>query len=190
MKLRIITQPIVEPITLAEAKAHCRIDFIEDDELISGLISAARNYVEERTRRTLPLTTWELALDEVKGDIEIPRPPLVSINSITFEDSSGVVVTIPTADYVVDDISEPAIVRHKKNWGKGWGFNNGAVINAIRVNFTAGYTLIPKTLKQAILMLIAHYYENREPTAEGRNSGQIPHAVDALISLSRVYRQV
>jgi len=85
--------PASEPITLTEAKAHLRVetDFTEDDTIIGTFISAARESCEARTGRQLVTATYALRLGGFPcGDsIELPKPPLVSVTSITYVDTDG-----------------------------------------------------------------------------------------------------
>jgi uncharacterized phiE125 gp8 family phage protein len=63
MDYKIITQPTTDQVLLAEAKLHCRVDGAEEDSLISELISGAREYCEEYTRRAFAVATFEAYLD-------------------------------------------------------------------------------------------------------------------------------
>ncbi len=92
MSLFLVTAPTVEPISLTEAKLHCKIDVTADDALIQGAIRAAREYAETATRRALCQQTWDLKLDGFPCDdepIELPLPPVQSITSITYVDQAG-----------------------------------------------------------------------------------------------------
>lgn len=78
--------PAEEPVSLTEAKAHCNIesDFVEDDDAIEAFIAAARESCEARTGRQLVSATYVLRLSGFPcvDVIELPRPPLVSVNSV------------------------------------------------------------------------------------------------------------
>src|SRR3974377_2319928 len=63
MRLDLITPPAVEPVTLAEAKQHARVEYPDDDALITGMIVAARRMAETRLRSALITQTWNLYLD-------------------------------------------------------------------------------------------------------------------------------
>src|SRR5947199_210729 len=62
--LRLITPPSIEPVTLAEAKAHLRLEISDDDALVSDLIGTARELIEEEVARSLITTAWGLTLDQ------------------------------------------------------------------------------------------------------------------------------
>jgi len=96
MRLKLITAPDIEPVTLDEAKNHLKIDSSEDNSLISALIVTARQLAEKETNRAFITQTWEMYLDEVGNEIEIPKPPLQSIVSIK---------TISTVESYVDETS-------------------------------------------------------------------------------------
>ncbi len=60
----LVTAPIEEPVSLAEAKLHLRVDYSNDDLLIAALITAARQHAENDTRRALVTQTWRQVLDQ------------------------------------------------------------------------------------------------------------------------------
>ncbi len=108
----------LEPITLAWAKAHLRYTASTEDVLITSYLAAAREYFEDQTRRQCVDAVWEYALDTVPDErvLEIPRPPLASVVSVTYDDAAGVAHTFDAANYVVypsfvvpEDASDPAI---------------------------------------------------------------------------------
>jgi uncharacterized phiE125 gp8 family phage protein len=70
------TPPAVEPVTAAEAKAHCRVDTTVDDAYIATLITASRQWCEEYLDRSLVNTQWTLRLDAFPYEIPLPRPPM------------------------------------------------------------------------------------------------------------------
>ena len=88
-----ITEPAIEPVSLAEAKSHLRVDqdFTDDDLYIQSLISAARHHIEAVSDRTLIRCQWQIKLDQFPSwDIELPRPPIAPDNvSVTFVPSQS-----------------------------------------------------------------------------------------------------
>lgn len=68
---------ILEPVTLAEAKAQCRVEFDTDDQLISGYITAARQYVEKFLNKPLVQEATELPeeIPDVPSEDESDNTP-------------------------------------------------------------------------------------------------------------------
>ena len=205
--LRRIIAPTVEPITVATAKAHCRVDLSNDDDLFGLYISAAREYAEKRLNRALISQTWQLSLDtfpwggyragpgtrnayKFSNDywsagmsILLPRPPLIQVTSITYLDQTGTRQTLDPTQYIVDPASEPA--RIVPFVGTYWPYLQAYQPSGVQVTYTAGYgagpSSVPADIQLALLMLVGHYYENREATSQGLPVTNIPLAVDALL---------
>jgi hypothetical protein len=202
--------PTAEPLTLAEAKLHARQDFDDDDTLFTALIVAARNWAETYTGRQLVTATWRLSTDQFPyfegsggrglaftaglpgyspfaayasyGAIRLPRPPLQSVTSIVYDDTTGTPQTLDPTLYRVDADSEPA--RITPAYGEIWPTAR-AQTNAVRVTYTAGHgnaAAVPQAIKQALLLMIGHWYVNREAVAaEGVQAVPLPLAVNSLL---------
>ena len=189
MALILITPPTIEPVTLNEAKLALRVDIDDDDTLIEFYISAARSWVEEvcRPRLALITQTWKYVADEFPSSdtLELLVYPLISVTAVTYTDENGVTTTIPSANYVVDAISEPGRIRLKST--ASWPSATLQVVNGFAVTFTAGFGAAPAAvrpeLRQVIQLLVAHQYENREPIiATGAMPKSLEFSVMALLS--------
>ena len=187
MALILITAPTVEPVSLAEAKAHLRIDIDDDDTLIGGLITAARSHLEGIARPKLAMITqtWDYIADSFpQGDTFEMRPyPLQSITSIKYTNSAGVEATFSSANYQVDASSQPGRLRLKT--AASWPAVTLREMNGLAIRFVAGYgaagSAVPIQLRQAVLLLVGHWYENREPVlTTGMMVAPLPMTVDAL----------
>lgn len=198
MALTVVTEPAVEPVSLDEAKCHLRVTVTEDDVLIEGLMRAAREQIELECSRALIKQTLELALDAFPHcnwllsptwAIAIPRPPLISVTSITYTDVDGNAQILATSEYTVDTRREPAVIVPA--WGKAWP-STREVPNAVVVRYVAGYgddpALVPEALKLAAKMLIGHWYDNRESVVigQGLTPATVPMAVDRLLMPHRI----
>ncbi|MBC7193870.1 head-tail connector protein [Marinobacter sp.] len=177
-------------MSLQEAKAHLRVDIADDDGLIAALITAAREYCEAFQRRAYVTQAWEFTLDAWPNDNEIrlPRPPLQSVTAITYRDSAGTEYTMPTTDYLVDIKSEPG--RIVLAYGKVWPSLTLYPAGAISIRYVAGYgdaAAVPQRVKQAMLLLIGHWYEHREGVITGTITKAIEFAVEALLWQDRVW---
>lgn len=195
MSLTIVTPPAEEPVTLTEAKNHLRVDLTDDDSLISALIVAAREHAEAITRRAFITQTLKLSLDAFpanNGPIYVPMPPLQSVNSLKYFDTDGMEQTLTEGtDFLVDNESEPGRITPAPD--TGWPVTQNRP-NAVSVEFVAGFgdaSKVPQGIKQAILLMVGHWYENREAvTMQGNNAGELPMAVDSLLMMHRIWRFV
>lgn len=180
MNLKLVTAPAAEPVTATEAKTHCRITGTDQDSVITILISAAREMAEAITRRALITQTWDMYLDRFERVIDVPLPPLQSVTSVTYTDTAGDSQTAASSLYDVDLAGNRIILKDDQVWPDTLIHENSVI-----VRFVAGYgaagTAIPQPIKQAILMLIGHFYENREVSAPIQIT-QVPMAADWLLS--------
>lgn len=199
MGLTLVTSPSADPISLIEAKAHCRVEIDDDDGLLAGYILAARQHLEMETRRSFLTQTWDLTIDDEwpvhrkagvnRSRIVIPRSPLQSVTSVTYVDLSGNTQTLATSQYRVAkadtdewflepayDVVWPSVRR---------------VSAAVTVRFIAGYGSnpgdMPEPIRQAMLLLVGHWYENREAVNVGNIVNEMPLAVDSLVFPFRLF---
>lgn len=178
LTINVVTPPATEPLTLAEAKAHLRVDGTDEDTLITALIIAARESIETWSRRQLLTATLKLSLDEFPcgdGVIRIPRPPLQSVSSIQYVDTAGDLQTLAAERYQVDALGQPG--RVAPAYGTHWPATRDQ-LNAVHVTFVAGYTSPPQTSKHLARLLVGHFYANREAVDSGLE--EMPLGVKAL----------
>jgi len=158
-----VSGPAVEPITLAEMKAYLRVDDDDSaqDDLISGLIKAARLMIEAASRRILIEQSWRVVLDRLPRDrvMLLPLSPLIAVDAIRITDASGTATELPGGSFEADGLSDPPriIVKDAPEPGKS---RNGISI-ALRAGFGTTPEAVPATLKLAIRILVAHWFENR-----------------------------
>lgn len=181
MSLLLVTPPASEPVSRDEAKLHLRVDHLDEDTLIDTLIASARLYVELRMRRVLVTQGWRLFLDAwpSSGTTEVPLRPLASVDGVVVYDGEGTPVTVPAADYLVDLVSDPPRIVLRGNRPRP-----GLAVNGIEIDLTAGYggpADVPAPIRAAILQLVAHWYERREPVAFGGQPSSVPETLDGLL---------
>ena len=185
------TAPTSEPITTAEAKSHLRVDISDDDTLIDSLVAAARQAFEEINGRSLFSTTWKLILDGwPSGEtIMLPRPPLQSVTSIAYTDTDGNTTVWDSANYVVETNRTPGRVYLAYN--VTWPTASLRPASPITITYVSGWATtaaIPQRYKQAILLLVGHWYENREAIVNtGAMPKALPLAYESLAMMDRVY---
>lgn len=198
----------LEPVTLAEAKLHMRVDYPEDDSLIASLITAARLRAEVLLRQTLLLTTYDLYLDAFPcggggyyyrtirqmgpgpgwlptgggGIIPLAMGPVNSVTSVKYVDISGTLQTLSAATYTVS-IGPRARVQSLP--GSAFPIPRDT-LDAVVIRYTAGAATaaaIPETVKAAMKLMVGHWYEHREEVSDTQ-IWSVPNAVDALLSAS------
>ena len=162
-----ISGPAVEPITLAEMKAYLRVDdddFAQDD-LIAGLIRAARLMVEAASRRILIEQSWRVVLDRwpAGGTILLPIAPLIAVDGITVTDEAGNLSDVPASAFEADGISDPPRIAVAGAPEPGKPCNGISI--ALRAGYGSSPEAVPATLKLAIRILVAHWFENRGDVA-------------------------
>jgi uncharacterized phiE125 gp8 family phage protein len=165
-----ITQPTTEPITLAEAQLHLRLDTEgsppshPDDELVETLISASRETIESHTGQTLAPCEFVMEGKVVSSELNLKTYPVTSIASVTYEDSDGAIITVDPVEYKVSNFERPSRLV----------FKSVDAEKLLTVNFTAGFTdgqspnsyPMPDLFKAATKIMVANLYENRESTSE------------------------
>ena len=184
--LKRAAQPVVEPVSLSDAKAHLRVDTESDDDQILALITAAREWCENYTQRTFVHTQWTMTFDTFPWEIELPRPPVAvasgnTATTITYAMEGGGTATLATSEYRVDRTSEPGVIRtvYAGTWP-----SHLLDRNSISVTWWGGYgedgTKVPKVVRSAILMLVAYWYERRL-AADQVAATAVPFGVSSML---------
>lgn len=191
MALVMTSGPALEPISLAETKAHLRVDGTVEDPLIQSLIITSRLHVEAALDIALVSQSWLWTLDRWprRRTIALPLRPVIAIDAIRVIDEHDVATTLPTTSYILDGVGRPARIA----WRDGTvPPTPGRAINGIEVAFTAGYgpaaADVPAPIRQALLLLVAHWYEHREPIEIGSSATAIPQTVSDLLMPHRGVR--
>lgn len=181
-----------EPVTLEEARTHIRgyTGITTEDDLLQSLITAARVYCETITNRVLLTQTWDMVLDAFPpGIMELPKPPLISVESVKHIDNNGTEQTLAPSAYKVDAVTDPG--RIAPAYGTVWPVTRSEP-NAVTIRFIAGYgelaATVPMPIRQAMLLMIGHLFENREAVQAEGNFYRLPLGPEALLSPYRVLR--
>lgn len=231
--LKLVSGPDKEPITLADAKSHLHVTATFDDSYINLLISCARQYVENVMRRALVSQEWRLSLKNWPGrdflgsqglatnpnqfdannHIKIPLPPLLSVTSINYIDTSGNLYTMPIGGYVPPVEGEPSNLALPGGYNVFTDFEPGRIYlpfseiwptvillpgAPIQITFVAGFEDLDELKNSfegytatihAMKMLIGFLYEHRIPPTEVRK-GSVPaglaYVVEEMLEPYRV----
>lgn len=168
-------------LTLDEVKKHVEVEgTTAHDTQLTRLIAQATDFVEGPTGKLLALNsqTWEGRLDCFPSCIEIPIWPVISIDQIQYIDADGATQTLATSAWEADTYDNPATIRPV--WGTTFPTTE-KVYNAVTVTFTAGFSAVPEDIKGALLLLIGHWFENREDSVVGTIVSDTPKGFDAII---------
>lgn len=191
MRTRLITKPTELAISLAEAKAQCRVTHSAEDALITSLIKAVTDRCEHVIGRAIMPQTWELVLDAfpTNEDIELLHPPIQSITSVKYIDAlTANETTLANTQYSLDKDSEPGWLMPA--YGVTWP-STLPVANAVRIQYLAGYInadAVPDCIKQWMLLTVATYYSNRESVVVGSIIQSFDNATyDGLLDRARVW---
>ena len=203
---QVVTPPGVEPLLLADAKQHLRVDTTADDTFILSLIRACRFHLERQYEVSLISQTLSLSLDNFPwwwmfrgspnsaawwyydsmyyAQIEL-RGPVQSITSVDYLDASNAPQTLSSSKYTLDDTMLPA--RLVPTYNTIWPVTALGVVNAVTVTFVTGFgaadTNVPDDIKAALKLLLGHLYENRDQiVTDARVAAiQMPFGVDQLM---------
>ncbi len=190
MALVLTSAPLIEPVSLDEAKAHLRIDGNAEDILVSSLILTSRLHIEAALDLALIDQAWTLQLDRWPrtSDVEIPLSPLQSVNGVGVRNAAGELVPVPATSYLTDMASRPPRIV----------FNGavrpdpGVAAAGIEIAFSAGFgstaASVPAPLRHAVLMLVSHWYEHRDAAETGSLQTRIPDVISDLIAPFRKIR--
>lgn len=190
--LTLVTEPATEPLLIADAKAHLRIDATDEDAYIKCLIRSSRQFAETFMKRSIIDQTWALFLDRFPSDdqcIQLPNPRLSSVASIKFnQEVDGVQVTFDAAKYIVDVNREPG--RIALAFDQIWPDTRNQ-INAVEIEFVAGYGTsdedVPEEIRHAIKIMVSHLFEIREPVVVGTIIAKVPDSARSLLRHHKTY---
>lgn len=186
----LVTPPVTLPVTLAEAKRHLRVDGSDEDALIDGLIRAVVSYLDGWTGILgccLVEQTWRQNFDHFGCWMHLRLDPIIEIVSITYRNADGQIATVSDSHYARVTDSTGSYVF----WDAAYSppsdlYEQGAV----SVTFKAGYpevdgkSTVPDAIKLAILLMVGHWYANREAVAEGVFN-EVPMSAKSLINTFR-----
>jgi uncharacterized phiE125 gp8 family phage protein len=183
MAWKVTTAPVNEPWTLSDVKNYLKVDTSADDTLITTLISAARQAAESYLNMALITQTVTEKLDRLNSPtLYLSVSPVISVASFQYADSQNTTQTFASTNYVVDTFSKPA--RLSLAYGKTWPTLYGN-INDVTITYTAGFGTeasgVPTQIRQAMLMMIADSYDNREDYVK-----KMPTASQYLLDQYRV----
>ena len=190
MALMMTSGPAVEPVGVDEAKAHLRIDGVSEDALIASLVLTSRLHIEAALGLALIDQSWRLVLDAWPKDgiVKLPMSPVTAVSAIRVRDGEGPSTLVNADNYDVALVGRPQrIIPKSASW-----LQPATRAAGIEIDFIAGYGAaavdVPAPIRQALLLLVAHWYEHRDPFEIGTPQTGIPQAVSRLLGPYRAVR--
>ena len=188
MTIAELAPPVGEPLTLAEARAHLRIDDTADDPVIADLITTVREHLERTTGLVLIARSFRLYLDRwPQGRVlEIGRGPIRSIETITGYDALGAPFEADMTGFVLDGRASPPRLFLPA------APETARAVNGIEIDFTAGFGTtgaeVPASLKRALLLHLALLHAYRGAVSPGDQPADVPAGYDRLVAPFRRMR--
>lgn len=183
--LTLVSGPSVEPISLAEAKEHLRVEHGDDDTIIARLISVAVATVDARGElgRAMVSQTWAQTGYGWRDRVELTMTPVQSLSAVKYFDTDNVEQTATLSDFRLIGTALNSYVEPVGSWPQTFDRPD-----ALKLEYVAGWgdsaSDVPESLRNALLMLVGHWYENREAYAD-RPPTAVPMGAMALIGLER-----
>lgn len=181
----LLAGPAEEPVSLAEARAYLRVSDDAEDGLIEALVSAARIHTEAVTARALLAQSWRLVLDAFPAErvVKLPVAPLVSLTAVTAHGADGVGVELDLGQFLPDGGAVPVRIILP---GEIAGLTALRARMGIEIDYVAGFGTepeeVPADLRQALLTLVAYWYENRDAAILSGSGAPIPAGFERLVS--------
>jgi uncharacterized phiE125 gp8 family phage protein len=174
--------PASEPVSLATLKTHLRVESDDENTLLNTYITAARSYVESYCGVPLVTRSITAKCDCFADFASVPMVPLGVVSGITYVDEAGAGQTLSTAVYEVrsDGLDASIVLKYGQQWPSIQAGSRITVATAV------GYATVPEAIVAALLLLIAHWYENRETA--GETLAEAPHSVTSLLVNHRNHR--
>ena len=183
----LLTPAPFAPVSVADLQSHTVVEHNDDDDLLAIYIDAATAQVQADTGRAIVKQQWQAGFECFPAVIYLPKPPLLAVESVKYYDTDGIEQTLDPADYQVSKIG--IVGRIAPAPGLSWPSVQAGRFNGVNVGYQAGHVDVvdgvaqseaPAQLRQAIYLLAAHFYENREATAPG-SINETPMAYQMLV---------
>ena len=185
--LKVDTAAVNPVFTTAQAKEFLKVDVSTDDTLIDNLVLAATESCQIYTNQYFIDTVVTQYSDNWKEFYTLYKSPVSAITHVKYYDTDDHLTTLAASNYILDDVSKPARI----------GLAVDATlpdladrINAVHVKYTVGYgaasTDVPDGIKQAVLLTLGNWYENRQTVITGRTATELPLSSQYLLDQYKI----
>jgi len=184
---QVITPASTYPVSLTEAKSHLKVDTTADDTYITSIIKAATQLSEEYTNRFFIDTVIEQTCSDFAQLQTLFKSKVSAVAHVKYYDSDNSLQTLSSTIYdtqlqyepsqiqLADDKSFPEITKR-----------NDAVVARYTVGYGSAASDVPEIIKQAILLTIGNFYQNRNSVVIGRIATELPMNVKWLLDTYKV----
>ena len=187
-RVQLVTAPVRQPINISECKDQMRIEHSDDDIIINRFIDTATRYVDVTGAlgKAMITQTWGEWIAPNPSVVYLSLGPVQSVSANKYYDTNNALQTDTLSNYNVLGTSGRMLVSPKTGFNWPTTFQRD---DAIKIEYVIGYgdapTDIPETIRHALFILVAHYYENREPELIGTISKTLPYGFEDLIGVER-----
>ena len=187
-RTELVTAPAITPVSLIEVKAHLRVEHNDDDALIARLISTAVTYVDVKgiLGKAMITQTWGEWFAPNPGTVTLGLGPVQSVSAIKYYDTDNELQTATLSNFYVLGTGGRTTIKPKAGYSWPTTFTRD---DAIKVEYVIGYGDnqgdVPETVRHGLMLLIAHWYENRENELMGTISKNLPYGFEALMDYER-----
>ena len=185
--LKVDTAATTPVFTTAEAKAVLKVDVTDDDTVIDNLVSAATESGQIYTNQYFIDTVVTQYSDTWDDFYTLYKSPVDSITSVKYYDSDDSLQTLSSSNYILDNSYQPARIGISVT---GTLPNLSDRINAVEVKYTVGYgtasTDVPQGIRQAVLLTLSNWYENRQSVITGRTATELPLSSQYLLDQYKI----
>ena len=184
---KVVTPATSNPLTLTEAKTHLKVDTTADDTFITNLIKSATSSAQEYTNRFFIATTIQQYGDKWEDISNLFKSPVASVTHVKYVDPDGTLQTLSTNVYFVDDVNKPARIGLKPNQSFPEIIDR---LNAIYVEYVVGIAAGPdevdEGIRQALLLTIGNWYQNRQAVVTGTIATELPMNAKFLLDQYKI----
>ena len=184
---KVVTPATANPLTLTEAKTHLKVDTTADDTFITNLIKSATSSAQEYTNRFFIATTIQQYGDKWEDISNLFKSPVASVTHVKYVDPDGTLQTLSTDVYFVDDVNKPARIGLKPNQSFPEIIDR---LNAIYVEYVVGIAAGPdevdEGIRQALLLTIGNWYQNRQAVVTGTIATELPMNAKFLLDQYKI----
>jgi len=186
--LELLEAPATAPITLSEVKDQLRVEGSDDDVILTRLIDVAVAYTDAKGALGQAMITqkWGQWINSTPPQtISLALGPVIGVTAVKYYDTDGVLQTDTLSNYQITGPKFATIIGPKS--GFNWPVTQDRS-DAIRIEYQAGYgaapTNVPQGIRHAMMLLIGHWYDNRE-NSQMDQLADIPFGFESLLNIYR-----